>query len=80
MTPTTTCLIWWLLLLPVTPRAFTPLTFCFRSRVAGLKEESKVQLNYVRGLNRTRLTGCLGSITEKLRLELDEKLRTHLGL
>ena len=46
----------------------------------GLKERSKVQLNYVRGLNRTRLTGYLGSLTETLLLELDEKLRTHLGL
>ena len=46
----------------------------------GLKESSKVQLNYVRGLNRTCLTGYLGSLTEALQLELDEKLRTHLGL
>ena len=46
----------------------------------GLKESSKIQLNYVRGLNRTRLTDYLGSLTEALRLELNEKLRTHLGL
>lgn len=46
----------------------------------GLKESSKIQLNYVRGLNRTRLTSYLGSLSEALLLELDEKLRTHLGL
>ena len=44
------------------------------------KEGSKVQLNYVRGLNRTRLTKYLGSVPGELLLELDEKLRVHLGL
>ncbi len=51
-----------------------PITCC------GLKENSKVQLNYVRGLNRTRLTRYLGALSETLLLELDEKLRVHLGL
>ena len=46
----------------------------------GLKDSSKVQLNYVRGLNRTRLTRYLGALSEPLLLELDEKLRVHLGL
>lgn len=46
----------------------------------GLKEGSKVQLNYVRGLNRTRLTKYLGSVPGELMLELNEKLRIHLGL
>ncbi len=46
----------------------------------GLKETSKVQLNYVRGLNRNRLSGYLGQISVELRLELAEKLRFHLGL
>jgi mRNA interferase MazF len=46
----------------------------------GLKETSKVQLNYVRGLNRNRLGKYIGQVSETLMLELDEKLRVHLGL
>jgi mRNA interferase MazF len=46
----------------------------------GLKETSKAQLNYVRGLNRNRLDKYLGHVSEELMLELDEKLRFHLGL
>ena len=46
----------------------------------GLKESSKVQLNYVRGLNRNRLTAYLGAVPNELILELNEKLRLHLGL
>jgi mRNA interferase MazF len=46
----------------------------------GLKETSKVQLNYVRGLNRNRLDTYLGHVSAELMLELDEKLRFHLGL
>ncbi len=46
----------------------------------GLKDSSKVQLNYVRGLNRNRLTTYLGSLPTELMLELDDKLRLHLGL
>ena len=46
----------------------------------GLKETSKVQLNYVRGLNRNRLDKYLGHVSPELMLELDEKLRVHLGL
>jgi mRNA interferase MazF len=45
----------------------------------GLKETSKVQLNYVRGLNRSRLGDYLGLVSAELMLELDEKLRIHLG-
>jgi mRNA interferase MazF len=45
----------------------------------GLKETSKVQLNYVRGLNRDRLSAYVGHISEALMLELDQKLRLHLG-
>jgi mRNA interferase MazF len=46
----------------------------------GFKEKSKVQLNYVRGLNRNRLGKYLGQVSKELMLELDEKLRLHLGL
>jgi mRNA interferase MazF len=46
----------------------------------GLKETSKVQLNYVRGLNRHRLSSYLGSVSNDLMLEVDEKLKLHLGL
>ena len=46
----------------------------------GLSEDSKVQLNYVCGLNRTRLGRYLGAIPRDLLLELDKRLRTHLGL
>lgn len=46
----------------------------------GLSETSRVQLNYVRGLNRTRLTRYVGSLTREQRTELDSKLKTHLGL
>lgn len=46
----------------------------------GLEQTSKVQLNYIRGLNRNRLGKYLGSLTHNQLLELDEKLKTHLGL
>lgn len=46
----------------------------------GLPQTSKVQLNYIRGLNRSRLGKYMGSLTDKQLLEVDEKLRTHLAL
>lgn len=49
-------------------------------KCCGLKESSKVQLNYLRGLNRSRLTKYLGSVPEELILDINEKLRMHLAL
>ena len=46
----------------------------------GLPESSKVQLNYLRGMNRSRLKTYMGSVPKSLMLEIDEKLRDHLGL
>ena len=46
----------------------------------GLTESSRVQLNYLRGLNRSRIGRYLGSLTTEQRVELDHKLKTHLGL
>ena len=46
----------------------------------GLKERSKVQLNYVRGLNRERLTTYLSFVGQDALTLLDAKLRVHLGL
>ncbi|MEM6429883.1 MAG: type II toxin-antitoxin system PemK/MazF family toxin [Deinococcota bacterium] len=46
----------------------------------GLEARSKVQLNYVRGLNRNRLTRYLGSIPQDVMFELNASLRVHLGL
>jgi mRNA interferase MazF len=46
----------------------------------GLLEVSKVQLNYIRGMNRTRLGAYLGSIPSDLMLEINEKLKNHLDL
>lgn len=46
----------------------------------GLSETSKIQLNHVRGLNRTRLTRYVGALPQALLAEVDEKLRVHLGL
>ena len=46
----------------------------------GLSESSRVQLNYIRGLNRSRIGPYLGSLTEGQLTELDSKLKVHLGL
>lgn len=46
----------------------------------GLSESSRVQLNYIRGLNRSRIGRYLGSLTTAQISELDGKLRVHLGL
>lgn len=46
----------------------------------GLPESSRVQLNYVRGLNRTRFGSYLGSLTAAQLEDVDRKLKVHLGL
>jgi mRNA interferase MazF len=46
----------------------------------GLPDTSRVQLNYLRGLNRTRLSTYLGSLTPSQLADLDHRLRLHLGL
>jgi mRNA interferase MazF len=46
----------------------------------GLRESSKVQLNYLRGMNRSRLKEYMGSVPQDLMLEVDQKLRDHLAL
>ena len=46
----------------------------------GLRESSKIQLNYIRGLNRSRVSKYLGSVPQELMFEVNEKLREHLGL
>ena len=57
-----------------------PFDILLPATCCGLEEGSKVQLNYVRGLNRTRLTTYLGAVPDDLMSELDDKLRIHLGL
>jgi mRNA interferase MazF len=46
----------------------------------GLNESSRIQLNYVRGLNRSRIGTYLGSLTKLQLTDLDAKLKLHLGL
>ncbi|WP_165795297.1 type II toxin-antitoxin system PemK/MazF family toxin [Deinococcus koreensis] len=46
----------------------------------GLPESSRVQLNYIRGLNRTRIGAYLGSLTPTQLADLDRRLKVHLGL
>ena len=46
----------------------------------GLSQTSKVQLNYIRGLNRSHLGKFMGSLTHDQLQELGDKLRTHLAL
>ena len=46
----------------------------------GLPETSRVQLNYIRDLNRSRIGRYLGSLTALQLGELDSRLKTHLGL
>ncbi|WP_084473986.1 type II toxin-antitoxin system PemK/MazF family toxin [Deinococcus pimensis] len=46
----------------------------------GLPETSKIQLNYIRGLNRSRLTRFLGSLTRQQIAEVESKLKHHLAL
>lgn len=46
----------------------------------GLPESSRVQLNYIRGLNRTRFGNYLGSLTAAQLEDVDRKLKVHLGL
>jgi mRNA interferase MazF len=47
---------------------------------SGVLEVSKVQLNYLRGMVRTRLGAYLGSVPSDLMLEINAKLRNHLDL
>ena len=42
--------------------------------------ESRVQLNYLRGLNRSRVGRYLGSLTDQQLSDLDQRLSVHLGL
>lgn len=46
----------------------------------GLPESSRVQLNSLRGLNRSRLGAYLGSLSAEQRHDLDQRLKVHLGL
>ena len=46
----------------------------------GLPESSRVQLNYIRGLSRTRIGRYLGSLSTAQIVELDSRLKLHLGL
>jgi mRNA interferase MazF len=46
----------------------------------GLPESSRVQLNYVRGLNRNRISVYLGCLTAQQLADLDTRLKLHLGL
>ena len=46
----------------------------------GLSETSRVQLNYIRGLNRSRMGRYLGSLTREHLSKLDSRLKLHLGL
>lgn len=46
----------------------------------GLPESSRVQLNYIRGLNRTRFGSYLGSLSATQLEDVDRKLKVHLGL
>ena len=47
---------------------------------SGLSESSKVQLNYLRGMNCSRIGAYLGSVPKSLMFEIDEKRRDHLKL
>lgn len=46
----------------------------------GLPETSRIQLNYIRGLNRSRISRYVGSLLNAQVQELNVKLRIHLGL
>lgn len=46
----------------------------------GLNESSRIQLNYVRELNRNRIGSYLGGLTKSQLTDLDAKLKVHLGL
>ncbi|WP_261665237.1 type II toxin-antitoxin system PemK/MazF family toxin [Deinococcus sp. Marseille-Q6407] len=46
----------------------------------GLPETSRIQLNYIRGLNRRRFSSYLGSLTKEQLSDVDRKLKIHLGL
>lgn len=46
----------------------------------GLPETSRIQLNYVRGLNRSQFGAYLGSLTQEQLEDVNRKLAIHLGL
>ena len=46
----------------------------------GLTETSRIQLNYIRGLNRSRISHYVGSLLRHQVQDMDRKLRTHLAL
>lgn len=57
-----------------------PFDVLLPAHTCGLPEASRVQLNYVRGLNRSRVSDYLGSLTAEQLTELDGRLKVHLGL
>ena len=71
-----------LMLAPLTTNVtrLYPFDVLLTSGSCGLSESSKVQLNYLRGMNRSRLGAYLGSVPQRLMREVDEKLRDHLQL
>jgi len=71
-----------LMLAPLTTNVtrLYPFDVLLTSGSCGLSESSKVQLNYLRGMNRSRLGAYLGSVPQRLMHEVDEKLKDHLQL
>lgn len=57
-----------------------PFDVLLPAHTCGLTESSRVQLNYLRGLNRSRLGTYLGSLTTEQLQDLDGRLKVHLGL
>ena len=57
-----------------------PFDVLLEAGTCGLSETSRVQLNYLRGLNRSRLGTYLGSLTRQQLDDLDQRLKVHLGL
>lgn len=57
-----------------------PFDVLLAAGTCGLPESSRVQLNYIRGLNRARFGQYLGSLNAAQLEEVDRKLKLHLGL
>lgn len=57
-----------------------PFDVMLAAGTCGLSEASRVQLNDLRGLNRSRLGPYLGSLTRQQLGDLDQRLKVHLGL
>lgn len=57
-----------------------PFDVLLLAHTCGLSETSRVQLNYLRGLNRSRLGAYLGSLSAEQLADLDQRLKVHLGL